>query len=63
MLNNLVTLSENLGIWDLRGQKIWDLGFEGSKIQGFGIWGVKNLGIWDLRGQKFRDLGFEGSKI
>ena len=32
MLNNLVILSEKLGIWDLRGQKIWDLGFEGSKI-------------------------------
>ena len=50
MLNNLVILSEKFGIWDLRGQKFRDLGFEGSKI----------LGIWDLRGQKFRDLGFEG---
>ena len=27
---------------------IWDLGFEGLKILGFGIWGVKLFGIWDL---------------
>ena len=31
-INNLVILSEKIGIWDLRGNKIWDLGFEGSKI-------------------------------
>ena len=49
MLNNLVILSDKFGIWDFRGKKLWDLGFEGQ-----------NLGIWDLRGQKFRDLGFEG---
>ena len=27
---------------------IWDLGFEGLKILGFGTWGVKLFGIWDL---------------
>ena len=27
---------------------IWDLGFEGLKNLGFGIWGVKLFGIWDL---------------
>ena len=25
---------------------IWDLGFEGLKNLGFGIWGVKLFGIW-----------------
>ena len=54
MLNNLVILSEKFGIWDLRGKKLWDLGFD------LGFEGVKILGIWDLRGQKFRELGFEG---
>ena len=47
MLNNLVILSEKLGIWDLRGQKIWDL--RGQKFR-------------DLRGQKFWDFGFDGVK-
>ena len=37
------------GIWDLRGYKIWDLGFRGLNYLGFGE------NIWDL--------GFEVDKV
>ena len=41
MLNNLVILSENLGIWDLRGQKFRDLDLRGQKFRDLGFEGSK----------------------
>ena len=44
-------------MWEIGGQKLWEVGDWGSKNVGGGRLGVKNCGRWEIGGQNMWEVG------